>query len=70
MQETLVVSRRKGDRRKVAVRRSGSDRRLAHDPRLGERRQQIVPVDLERRRRGVDRRARNLSTLSARSHHR
>ena len=67
MQETLVASRRKGDRRKVADRRAGSDRRLALDRRAAERRQRIVPVDLERRR-GVDRRARTLSTLGVRDH--
>ncbi len=67
MQETLVASRRKGDRRKVADRRAGSDRRLALDRRVAERRQRIVPVDLERRR-GVERRARTLSTLGVRDH--
>ncbi len=67
MREILVATRRKGDRRKIADRRSKRDRRVVGERRLAARRQTVVPVEVDRRR-GVDRRARALSTLPVRDH--
>ncbi len=67
MREILVATRRKGERRKIADRRSERDRRLLGERRLAARRQTVVPVEVDRRR-GVDRRARVLSTLPVRDH--
>ena len=67
MQEVLVAARRKGDRRKIADRRSAQDRRAVSERRLAQRRQKVVAVEVDRRR-GVDRRARALLTLSAQDH--
>lgn len=67
MQEILVAARRKGERREIADRRSKQDRRIVGERRLAARRQAVVPVEVDRRR-GVDRRARVLSSLSVRDH--
>ncbi len=67
MREILVATRRKGERRQIVDRRSERDRRVLGERRLAARRQTVVPVEVDRRR-GVDRRARVLSTLPVRDH--
>ena len=67
MKKDDVTARRKGERRKIADRRSKDDRRALNERRVAERRQADVPVEVDRRR-GVDRRARVLSTLSVNDH--
>ncbi len=67
MEETPAATRRKGDRRKIADRRTAEERRAVSERRLAQRRQEAVAVEVDRRR-GVDRRARVLSTLSSQDH--
>lgn len=67
MEEILVATRRKGERRQIADRRSEGNRRVVGERRLAARRQTVVPVEIDRRS-GVDRRARALSTLPVRDH--
>lgn len=67
MEEILVATRRRGERRQIADRRSEGNRRVVGERRLAARRQTVVPVEIDRRS-GVDRRARALSTLPVRDH--
>ncbi len=67
MQEIVVATRRKGERRNILDRRSERRRRVVGERRLAARRQKVVPVKVDRRR-GVERRARAHSTLPVRDH--
>ena len=66
MQEIVVATRRKGERRNITDRRSERRRRVVSERRLAARRQKVVPVEVDRRR-GVERRARAHSTLPVRT---
>ncbi len=67
MSHSVVVGRRRTERRRIPDRRAASDRRLVGERRCGQRRVVDTPVAVERRS-DIDRRFRVLSTSSVRDH--
>ena len=67
MSHSVVVGRRRIERRTIPDRRTASDRRFVAERRCGQRRVVDTPVAVERRS-DIDRRFRALSTSSVRDH--